>query len=175
MRLLAAGERIEHEIAGIGRGEQAAFEQDERLLRRMFAVGFFRRCRSLEPPDGFHLLAGISFAHLRVVECVPARFVLRGPQDRLGRMREVAAGKIRRRVWFFPSDVVQDFEAELLEREADAENHMLSPADPDRAVWLQRTLAASQPSEVELVIEFRAARLVPAAPCPLLPCARCGR
>ena len=76
-------------------------------------------------------------------------------------MSEVAATQVGRRVGFFPGDVVEDFVAKLLQRVTDGEDDVVRAAHPDSTVRFEDALAAAQPFEVELVIQLRAAGLVP--------------
>ena len=71
-----------------------------------------------------------------------------GPDDGFGGVGEVAAGKIGRRIGFFPGDVVEEFETELLHGEADAENDVRGAADPDGAVGFEDALAAASHSRL---------------------------
>ena len=56
-----------------------------------------------------------------------AVLVLRGPDDSFRGMGEITAGKVGRRIWFLPGDVVEDFVAELLHGVADGENDVVVP------------------------------------------------
>ena len=67
------------------------------------------------------------------------------------------------RIGFFPGDVVEDLEPELLQGEADGEDDVMGAGDPEGAVGLEDALAASEPFGVELVVPFPAAGLVPIA------------
>lgn len=111
-------------------------------------------------PDGFHLFAGDD-THFVVVEGVFGLLVLGSPDDGFGGVGEIAATQIRRRIWFFPGDVVEDFEAELLHGVADAENHMVRAADPDGPVGFEDALAAFEPRQIKFVVEIGAAAFVP--------------
>ena len=72
-------------------------------------------------------------------------------------MGEVAAAQVGRRIGFFPGDVVEDFEAELLHGVADAEDDVVRAGDPDGAVGFQDALAAFEPFGVEFVHHFHRA------------------
>src|SRR5579862_7269071 len=48
----AAHEGVEHEVTGVGGGEQAAFDEGDGLLGGMFAVSFFGTGGGGESPDG---------------------------------------------------------------------------------------------------------------------------
>ena len=193
----AAQEGVEHQVAFVGRGQQATLDQRHGLLRGMFAEGFFVAARrgngpdGLKPggdvsgrdafprvpvfgvgrggtrstqiaPDGFHLFAGDGL-HGGVVEGVPALLVFGGPEEGFGAVGEVAAGKVGRRVGFFPGDVVEQLEAELLQGVADGEDDVQRAGDPEGTVGLEHALAAAQPFEVERVVQLRPAALVPVA------------
>ena len=69
-------------------------------------------------------------------------------------MGEVSAGEVGRRIGLFPSDVVENLEAELLQGVADGEDYVKGTADPYGAVRLEYSLAAAEPFEVEFMIEF---------------------
>ena len=69
-------------------------------------------------PNRFHLFAS-DLPHFLIIKNVFGLFILRRPQNSFCRVREITAGKIWRRVGFFPRDVVEDFEAELLHGVAD--------------------------------------------------------
>ena len=85
----------------------------------MFAEEFLVRLGCGEGPDILHLLVAVGPLHVGVVEAVTALLVLGGPEDGLGRMSEVAAGEIGRRVGLLPRDLVQHLHAELLHGVAD--------------------------------------------------------
>lgn len=159
----AAHEGIEHEIAGVARREDDSLQQCDGFLRRVLAEGFFVVLRRGEGPDILHLLVRVGALHVGVVETVAALLVFRGPENRLGGMREVAAGEVRWWVGFLPRDLVQHLHAELLHGVADGKDDVMRAADPKRAVGLQECLAALEPCGVELVIELGAAGLVPLA------------
>lgn len=128
------------------------------LAEDLLAIG-----RRVDAPDGLHLLAAGHLAHDLIVEAVLTLFVLGRPDDGLGRVREVAAGEIRRRVGLLPGDVVEDFEAKLLHRVTDGEDDVVRARHPDAAVGLEHLLAAAQPFRVELMVQLRAAGFVPRA------------
>ncbi len=48
----AAEEGVEDEVAGVGGGEEAAFDEGDGFLGGMFAVGFFGVAGSGQGPDG---------------------------------------------------------------------------------------------------------------------------
>lgn len=114
-------------------------------------------------PDAFHLLAVIGFFHQLVVEGVAALLVFCGPDNCFGGVGEIAAGKIGRRVGLDPSNVVQEFEIELLHGEADGMDYVAGAADPNRSVGLEDALAGGEPCAVEFVVCVGAAGAVPLA------------
>mgnify|MGYP007073200654 CR=1 FL=1 len=177
-RRSATEKRVEHEVAFVGGGEQTAFDERDRLLCRVLAEGFFFVARRGHRPDGvkvrvipgklafapdrFHLFAG-NLSHLVVVEDVLGFFVFRCPENRFRGVRKVAATQVWRRIRFFPSDIVEDLEAQLLHGITDGENDVVRAADPDSAVGLENALAAVKPFAVEVVVFVRALRFVPIA------------
>src|SRR5437899_9240297 len=72
----AAEERVEDEVAGIGRGEEDAFEQGDGLLRGMLAEALLPRLGRRNGPDGLHLLASGEGFHFFIVKGVAAFLVL---------------------------------------------------------------------------------------------------
>jgi len=114
-------------------------------------------------PDAFHLLPARHFPHQLVIECVPARLILRRPDDGLGGVYEVATGKVGRRIGLNPGNVIQQLHAELLHGETHRVNHVAGAADPDGAVGLEHTLAGGEPSAVELMVEVEPPGLIPRA------------
>src|SRR5579859_7268243 len=107
-------------------------------------------------PYRLHLLSRDA-AHFLIIEDVFAFLVFRGPQHGFRRVREITAAQVRGWIRLFPGDVVQNFEPELLQGVADAENDVVRPGHPNRAVRLEHALTASQPFGVEFVIQFRSA------------------
>ena len=158
-----AEEGVEDEVAFGGGGEENALEKGERLLRGMLAEFFLPGFGRGDRPDGLHLLAASDFLHQLVVELVAGLFIFRGPDDRLGGVGEIAAGKIGRRIGFDPSDVVQELEFELLHGEADGMDHVAGAADPDGAIGLENALAGGEPGAIELMVGVSAAGTVPFA------------
>jgi len=156
-RSATSDERIKNHVAFVRRGEQATFYEGNGLLGWVFAVGFFSSAGCRHIPHAFHLLAAVGLAHQVIVEAVFALFVLSRPENGLSRMRKIPARKIWGRVRLFPSDVVQNFEPQLLHRVANGEDDMLGAADPNGAVRLEDALAATKPFKIEFVIEFGAA------------------
>ena len=130
----ATTERVEDEVAFVGRGEEDAFEEGDGFLRGVLAEFFLPGFGRTDFPDGFHLFAAIGFLHELVVEGVAGLFVLGGPDKGFGGMGEVAAGEIGRRIGLDPGNVVEELEAELLHGEADAMNDVSRAGDPDGGV-----------------------------------------
>ena len=77
------------------------------------------------------------------------------------RVLEAAAAEIRHRVGLAPDDVVEDPEAEILHRRADAEDVVVGADHPDRAVRLQHAARGEQPGAGEGVVGGEARELVP--------------
>src|SRR5712692_5473031 len=140
-RRAAAHEWVENYVARVGRSQQDAFEQSNRLLRGVLAEAFLFAVRRRNLPDAFHLLATGLLLHQFVMEGVAGLLALRGPDDRLGGVGEVPAGKVGRRVGLHPGDVVQQLEAKLLHGKADRVDDVAGAADPDGAVRLEHALA----------------------------------
>ncbi len=159
----AAGERIEDEVAFVGGGEEDAFEEGDGFLGGVLAEFFLPGFGRTDFPDGFHLLAAIGFLHELVVEGVARFGVFRGPDDGFGRVGEIAARKIGRRIGLDPGNVVEELEAELLHGEADGMDDVGGSGDPNGAVGLEDALAGGEPGAVEFVIGVRAAGFVPFA------------
>jgi hypothetical protein len=63
-----------------------------------------------------------------------AVLVLGGPDNCFCGVGEIAAGKIRRRIWFHPGNVVQELAFELLHGEAYGMDHVAGAGDPDGSV-----------------------------------------
>ena len=135
----------------VGGGAQDSVEKLLRFLRRVFAVALLARGGRLDVPERLHLSVAVLALHLLVVERVAALRVAARPKYRLGRVREVAAGEVRRRVDLVPGDVVQNLEAERLHCKADAVDVVRRARHPDAAVRLEQASALAQPLAVELV------------------------
>jgi len=161
-RRATSQKRVEHQVAFVGRGQQAALYQRHRFLRGMSAQGFFRPSRCGKSPDRFHLFASDRL-HGGIIKTVFALLVLGRPQHGLGAMGEVAAAQVRWRVGFFPRDVVENLEAQLLHGVTDGENNMVCAGHPERSIRFEHTLAAAQPFQIKLVIQIRAAGFIPSA------------
>jgi uncharacterized membrane-anchored protein len=65
------------------------------------------------------------------------------------RVGEAAAAEVRHRVGLAPDHVVEDPEAEILQRRADAEDVVIGADHPDRAVGLQHAALGEQPGAGE--------------------------
>lgn len=92
-----------------------------------------------------------------------AFLVARGPEESFGGMGEVTAAQVGRGIRLLPGDVVENFVAKLLQRVPDGKNDVMGAAHPNGAVGLQHTLAAPEPFQVKLVVEFGSAGFVPIA------------
>lgn len=158
----AAQERVEDAITNISGGVYAAFDEGDWFLSGVFPVNLLGLTGRWHFPHCFHLLTSDTL-HRLVIEEVFALFGFGGPEDGFGGVGEVTAAQVGRWIGFFPGDVVEDFEAELLHGVADAEDDVVRARDPDGAVGFQDALAAFEPFGVEFVVEFGAARLVPVA------------
>ena len=122
-------------------------------------------------------------ADLEIVVACLERIVVEGvalslrvaarPDQRLVRVLEAAAAKIRHRVGLPPDDVVEDPEAEVLEHGADAEDVVVGADDPKRAVRLEHPATGEQPGAGEIVIGGEAREFVPVRRRPRRP--RTGR
>jgi hypothetical protein len=77
------------------------------------------------------------------------------------RIGEAAAAEVRHRVHFAPDHIVQNPEADILERRADAENVVVRADHPERGVGLHRAAGSFQPFAREFVIGLEARELVP--------------
>src|SRR5205823_11647414 len=69
-RAPASHEWVEDQVAFVRRGEDYAFEQSHRFLRRMFAEVFLVTFGGSNLPNAFHLLAACHLAHQFVIERV---------------------------------------------------------------------------------------------------------
>ena len=103
-------------------------------MRGMLAEFFLPELGRTDFPDGFHLLAAIDFLHELVIKGVARFGVLRGPDDGFGRVGEITAREIGRRIGLDPGNVVEELEAELLHGEADGMDDVGSAGDPDGAI-----------------------------------------
>ena len=162
-----AEERVEHDVAGLRRGEQDAVEQRLGLLRRvdLLALAVLQPLvagADREQPVGAHLQVVVGRLQRIVVEGVALGLrVAARPDQRLMRVGEAAAAEIRHRVGLAPDHVVEDPEAEILQGGADAEDVVVGADDPERAVRLQHAAAGEQPGAGEGVVGGEARELVP--------------
>jgi hypothetical protein len=65
------------------------------------------------------------------------------------RVGEALAAEVRHRVGLAPDDVVQDPEAQVLQRRADAEDVVIAADHPQRAVGLQHAAACFSQARVK--------------------------
>ena len=105
-------------------------------------------------PHRLHLLVAVVAFHAGVVEEMFGFRVDARPQKRLVSVGEVATGEVWRRIGFVPRDVVEDFEAQSLKREADGVDVVRCSAHPQRAVGFEEATTFAQPRGVELVDVF---------------------
>ena len=70
---------------------------------------------------------------------------------------------MRRGIGFVPGDVVENFEAQSLQGEADAENVVVGARNPKRAVGFEQALALAQPAQIEGVNLLESLGFVPIA------------
>ena len=87
--------------------------------------------------------------------------VARRPDQRLVRVGEAPAAKVRHRVRLPPHHVVENPEAEVLQDRADAEDVVIGADHPQRAGRLEHALAGGKPGAGELVVGREARELVP--------------
>ena len=162
-----AEEGIEHDVAGLGVGEQDAVEQRLRLLGRVGLVALLVlqplvAGADREQPVGAHLGAVIGFLQRVIIERVALGVgVAARPDQRLVGIGEAPAAEVRHRVGLAPDDVVEDPEAEVLEDGADAEDVVVGADHPEGAVRLQHPAAGIEPGAGEIVIGGEAGELVP--------------
>ena len=160
----ATHERVKDQVAFVGGGEDDAFEKRDGLLGWMLAEEFFSAASGGRTSQTlFICLPSVGFLHELVVESVAALFVFGGPDYCFGGVREIAAGKIGRRIGLDPGDIVEEFEFELLHGEADGMDYVAGAADPNRSVGFEDALAGCKPCAVEFMIGVGAARAVPIA------------
>ena len=133
------GEGVEHPGVLVGRGKDDAGEQGERLLRRVLAAGLFPWGNGWQSPHVGHLLVVIQVLHQRVVEMMGAFGTLACPDDELGRISEVAAADVWRRIGLSPRHDIQNLEAKFCEAVGDGEDVVIGAAYPDGAVLLNET------------------------------------
>ena len=154
------------DVAGLGRGEQHALQQRLRFLRRMrlaaaVVLQALRPRADREQPVGAHLQVVVQRLEALVVERRARALVARRPDQRLVRVGEALAAEVRHRVHLAPDDVVLDPEAEILQRDAEAEDVVIGADHPDGAVRLQDAAAFGEPGAREGVVLGEAARTCP--------------
>ncbi len=166
-RRACAEERVEHHIAGIARGEQHAGEQAFGLLRgmklvaRLILQAFGSRAQR-QIPIRTRLQVLVAGLQRLVMEGVFLRvLVARGPDQRLMRVGEAPAAKIRHRIGLAPDDVVEDPESEILQGRPDPEDVVVAADHEQRAIRFQHAAAFAEPGARETVIGLEALELVP--------------
>ena len=162
-----AEERVEHDVARLATppGSRApaappAFASDAALP----PSPSFRRSSPVQSGNSQSeriCMSSLPRLQRLVVEGVASCGVARRPDQRLMRVGEAAAAEIRHRVGLAPDDVVEDPEAEVLQRRADAEDVVIGADDPERRVRLQHAAAGGEPGAGEVVIGRKARELVP--------------
>ena len=136
------------------------------LLRRMRLLAVkiaeaLRPAAQRDQPVAAHLQILVERLHGLVVEGV-ARLARDGaPQQRLVRIGKAPAAEIRHRVGLAPDNIVEDPEAEILQRRADAEDVVVGADDPEPAVRLQQAPARREPAAGEAVVFVEAGELIP--------------
>ena len=114
-----------------------------------------------EHPVAAHLKLVVQRLHRAVVEVIFRLLALAAPQQRLMRIGEARAAKVRHRIGFAPDDIVQDPEAEILQDRADAIDVVIAADHPQTAVGLQNALALRQPGPCEIVVSQEAFEAIP--------------
>ena len=137
-----------------------------RLLRRMrlapaVVLQTLRPRADREQPVGAHLQIVVASLQALVVERVARLGALGRPDQRLVRVGEAPAAEVRHGIDFAPDHVVQDPEAEILHRGAEAEHVVIGADHPDGAVRLQGAVAFLQPGAREGVVVGEAGEFVP--------------
>ena len=162
-----AEERVEHEIAGVGGGDQQPLQQRLRLLRRMglASVGVlqpFGAGADRQEPVGARLDVVVAGLQRLVVEGVALGVgAARRPDHRLVGVGEAPAAEVRHRIGLAPDDVVEDPEAEVLQDRADAEDVVIGADDDDRRVALHHPPRRAEPGAGERVVGGEVGELVP--------------
>ncbi len=141
-------------------------QQCFRLLRRMrlaaaVVLETLRPRADREQPVRAHLQIVVRRLEALVVERVARLLIARRPDQRLVRIGEAAAAEVRHRIDLPPHHVVQDPEAQILQRRAKTEHVVIGADDPQRAVGLQHAAAFRQPRAAEFVVLRERAELVP--------------
>ncbi len=109
-----------------------------------------------------HLQALVQLLHRIVVEGVAlGALVARRPDQRLVRVGEALALEVRHRVGLAPDDVVQQPEAQILQRRADAEDVVVAADHPQRALGLEHAARRGEPGAGEGIVDARNRRTCP--------------
>ena len=162
-RSAATSEWVENPSVLVGRCENDAGEQGERLLRGVLAAGFFPRGDGGQSPHVGHLLVIVQVLHQLVVEMVWTLGAFSCPDDELGRVSKVAAGDVGRGIGFCPCDYVENLKAQFGEAVGYGEDVVIGAGNPDGSVLLQLVAAKAYPSLVEFVDFLGRATSVPFA------------
>jgi hypothetical protein len=131
---------------------------------RLLSVGAFDALAAgadRQGPVRAHLKLVIQRFHGLIVECVFLLRILGRPDQRLMRVGEAAALEVGHGIGFAPHHVIEDPEAQVLQRGADAENVVIGADHPQRAGILQAAARRHQPFAGEAVIDFKGTELVP--------------
>ena len=102
-----------------------------------------------------------SFIDIVVEGVALGGLVARRPDQRLVRVGEALALEVRHRVGLAPDDVVQQPEAQVLQRRADAEDVVVAADHPQRALGLQHAARRRQPGAGEGIVARRSRRTCP--------------
>lgn len=156
-----ACEGVEHPGVLVGRGEDDAGEQCERLLCRVLAARLFPRGDGRQSPYVSHLLVVVQLLHQFVIESMGTLSALACPNDELGRIGEVAAGNIGRRIRFCPRHDIKNLKAQLGEAIGNGEDVVVGAGNPDGTVVLQLIAAEAYPALVEVVDFLGCATMIP--------------
>ena len=161
-----AEERIEHQTAGFGRGENHPVQQRLGLLGRMrlapASLEPLRAAAHRQQPVAPHLHPVVEGFHRLVVETgAGAAGAFCAPDQGLVGIGEAGAAEVRHRVGLAPDHVVQDPVAEVLQDGADPVDVVVGADHPERAVVLQHAPRRAQPGAGEVVIGCEVGELVP--------------
>ena len=159
-------ERIENDIARLGRRHDDAIEQGQWLLRRM---DFFAVCRAQaffaaanrQMPIAAHLLVVVHVLHRFVIEAGAGVFRRRRPDQRFMRVGKAFATEVGHGIVFTPHDIVQNPKTKILQNRADAEDVVIAADDPEATIGFQHALGCFQPVEGEGVISREIGEFVP--------------
>ena len=126
-------------------------------LLAVLALQAFTAGAERQQPVGAHLQALVQLLHRIVVEGVAlGALVARRPDQRLVRVGEALALEVRHRVGLAPHDVVQQPEAEVLQRRADAEDVVVAADHPQRALGLEHAPRRAEPGAGEGIVARKA-------------------